>query len=84
MEQKTVNHREEQLEYMRPRPMSKSQLSQLYAPNLKPKSALNRLAAWIQHNPDLVSALSATYYTPKQQWLSARQVRLIFEYLGEP
>lgn len=84
MEQKTVNHSEEDLGYMRPRPMSKSQLSRLYAPGLKPKSALNRLAAWIKGNPGLVAALRETYYTPKQQWLSARQVRLIFEYLGEP
>ena len=75
---------EETLEHIRPRPMSKSELSRLYAPNLKPKSALNRLAAWIQHNPDLVAALHETHYEVRQQIFSARQVRLIFEYLGEP
>lgn len=84
MEQKTEKHSEEDLGYMRPRPMSKSKLSRLYAPGLKPKSALNRLAAWIRRNPALVAALGETYYTPKQQMLSTRQVRLIFQYLGEP
>lgn len=84
MEKNTEQQSEEDLGYMRPRPMSKSRLSRLYAPELKPKSALNRLAAWIRRNPDLVAALGETFYNPKQQMLSARQVRLIFEYLGEP
>ena len=79
-----MKNTEEDLVPLRPRPMTKAELSRMYAPNLKPKSALNRLCSWMRRNPDLMAALQETHYTPRQQLLSARQGRLIFEYLGEP
>lgn len=79
-----IMENKDDLEPIRPRPMSKAELSAMYAPNLKPASALNRLAMWIRHNPDLVAALAETHYNVRQQIFSSKQVRLIFEYLGEP
>jgi len=63
---------------------SKKELALAYAPNLSMSGALNRLAAWISHNPPLVKALDDTGYTIKQRVFTCKQVELIFEYLGEP
>ena len=48
------------------------------------QAALNRLAAWIKLNRPLREALDQTGYYPRQRLFTARQVALIFEYLGEP
>lgn len=69
---------------MRIRPYSKSELAQAYAPEITPQAALNRLAAWIKLNRPLREALDQTGYYPRQRLFTARQVALIFEYLGEP
>jgi len=63
---------------------SKGELAAAYAPDVAQKTALNRLNAWIHHNPDLVEALNTTHYRERQKLLTARQVELIFKYLGEP
>lgn len=72
------------LAYMEPRPMRKKELAALYAPGLKPKSALNRLNAWLRYSPELMQELAAADYYATQKLLTARQVKIIFEYLGEP
>lgn len=64
--------------------MSKKELAQRYLPHLTPHSAVNRLMSWVQYNPRLVSELEETGYRLRQQMLTARQVELIFRYLGEP
>lgn len=63
---------------------SKGELSQMYAPNLTPQSALNRLNEWLKKNTQLMEALTATGYYKTQRVFTTKQVRLIFEYLGEP
>lgn len=69
---------------MKIKPYSKKELALAYAPNLSMSGALNRLAAWIKHNPQLLSALLQTGYTPNQRVFTSKQVELIFEFLGEP
>ncbi len=63
---------------------SKKELAIAYAPNLSMSGALNRLATWIKGNPELLRALYASGYRDAQRVLTSYQVRLIFEYLGEP
>ena len=74
----------EDLTPMKPRPMGKAELAMLYAPELTISAAVKRLMQWIHHNPRLTEALNATGYRTMQKILTARQVAIIFEYLGEP
>ncbi len=64
--------------------MAKSELAEMYAPDLSPHAALNRLSRWIAYNPQLTEALRLTGYRKHARQLSPRQVELIFRYLGEP
>lgn len=66
------------------RPMSKSELAMAYAPNLTTQGAVNRLMEWIHHNPELTEALLRTGYRKHQKLFTSLQVRIIFDYLGEP
>ena len=83
MNQETIN---EQWGGSSPRiiPMSKMELAMLYAPNLTPQGAVNRLIDWIRHNPELTESLLRTGYRKSQKLLTSLQVRIIFDYLGEP
>ena len=63
--------------------MSKTEIGCAYAPFLQPHSAVKRLMQWISINPTLTTALQATGYHKNQKMLTARQVALIFEHLGE-
>ena len=69
---------------MRIRPYYKSELAQVYAPDISLGAALNRLALWIKTNTQLSEALKQTDYRVTQRMFTSRQVALIFEYLGEP
>ena len=64
--------------------MSKSQLAWQYSPEVKQNTALNRLARWINGDPELTAALRAAHYTPQQRILTARQVAIIYDFLGTP
>jgi len=64
--------------------MSKSELAMAYAPNLTVQGAVNRLMDWIHHNPELTESLLRTGYRKSQKLLTSLQVRIIFDYLGEP
>ena len=55
-----------------------------YAPNLTVQGAVNRLMDWIHHNPELTESLLRTGYRKSQKLLTSLQVRIIFDYLGEP
>lgn len=65
-------------------PMSKQELAQMYAPELTPHAAVNRLMSWIKRHPILFSALMQTGYKKTSKVFSPKQVELIIEYLGEP
>ncbi|MCF0195857.1 MAG: DUF4248 domain-containing protein [Bacteroidaceae bacterium] len=62
----------------------KVELAQAYLPNVLPKSALNRLMAWIKRNKKLMEALEETGYFKTQKYFSPIQVDLIMRHLGEP
>jgi hypothetical protein len=64
--------------------MSKRDLAQLYAPELTPRSAVNRLMRWISIHPVLSDELRKAGYRKTAKVLSPRQVELIVEHLGEP
>ena len=66
------------------RAMSKAEIAAAYAPCLTPHGAVNRLMAWIRHNPELTEMLERSGYRKQQKLFTSYQVRLIFDYLGEP
>lgn len=63
---------------------SKKELALAYAQELSISGARQRLAFMMNRNPGLMEQLSLTGYRKEQRVLSAMQVKLIFEYLGEP
>jgi hypothetical protein len=65
-------------------PMTKQELAQMYAPDLTPHAAVNRLMRWVNLHPVLKTELRNTGYQKTSRLLTSRQVRLIVEYLGEP
>jgi hypothetical protein len=56
----------------------------MYMPDIKRESAVRQLNRWITTCADLSRELRATDYNPFSKTLTALQVRLIVEYLGEP
>ena len=55
------------------------ELAQLYFPYITQKSATRKLGQWIATNPTLSAAI-----LPNTRTLTPRQVRLIFDEVGEP
>ena len=66
------------------RAYSKSELAQLYAPEVSVESAVARLRRWIEINQPLRHSLSRTGYRPLQRIFTIKQVQLIVEAFGEP
>ncbi len=64
--------------------MPKRELAQMYAPDLTPRAAVNRLMDWIRRHPTLTDELSRTGYRKTARVFTPRQVHLILDYLGEP
>lgn len=68
----------------KPISMKKGDLALMYFPDDTRKSASRRLSRWISRCRPLGEALAATGYHPRQRWFTARQVRIIVEYLDPP
>ena len=64
--------------------MNKMELESMYAPELTPHAAVNRLMRWVAYHPKLTDELRKTGYRKMSKLLSPKQVELIVEYLGEP
>lgn len=62
----------------------KSELAMQYFPDSDPHVALNRLNAWIRRCSPLADALVNCHQSPRAKFFSAKAVRLIIDYLGEP
>lgn len=62
----------------------KSELAQMYSPNLSPAGAMNKLGIWIRHNPELHRLLYNGREGKNDITFSIRQVSLLVEYLEEP
>lgn len=60
------------------------ELAQAYNPNLHPQVAWRKLKEWMEVNKELAAALRKTGYDERKRSFTPKQVKLIFEYLGEP
>ncbi|MDD6891202.1 MAG: DUF4248 domain-containing protein [Bacteroidales bacterium] len=65
--------------------MKRTALALLYFPDATPRNARRRLTEWIHHCPELYALLTkgGRKFDGRQE-LTAREVRLIQQYLGEP
>lgn len=66
------------------RAYSKQELAQTYFPGIAPRSAVNRLRAWIDRCGPLSQALHEAGYRKTSKWFTALEVGLIVHYLGDP
>ena len=65
--------------------MKRRDLAIMYFPDKTPDQAVRNLRRWIENSPDLVAALKEIGMPRKHKKdLTARQVRIIMEYLGDP
>ena len=72
------------MEYKTLRAYGKAELAQLYSPGASRASALRLLNKYLHATDGLLDALQRTGYTRGSRHVTRYQVRLIFEYLGEP
>lgn len=66
------------------RSYSKSELAQLYAPDITTKAAVKKLNHWIALKPGLLESLWTIGMTLKAKYYTPIQVRIIVDALGEP
>lgn len=62
----------------------KGELSCMYNPDISASAARKRFSHWMHHHPTLMQNLFDTGYDEKQRTFTPKQVRLIFDALGEP
>lgn len=66
------------------RSYGKSELAQLYLPDITPCAARRTFNGWITHSPGLTDRLRQIGFSPTSHYYTPLQVRLIVEALGEP
>ena len=66
------------------RTFGRTELAQLYSPDLTAEAAWKKLKRWIALNGDLTARLTELGYTPSQRSFTPKMVEQIFHYLGEP
>ena len=66
------------------RTFGRTELAQLYSPDLTAEAAWKKLKRWIALNGDLTARLTELGYTPSQRSFTPKMVASIFYYLGEP
>ena len=66
------------------RTFGRTELAQLYSPDLTAEAAWKKLKRWISLNGDLTARLTELGYTPSQRSFTPKMVEQIFHYLGEP
>ena len=66
------------------RTFGRTELAQLYSPDLTAEAAWKKLKRWIAFNGDLTARLTELGYTPSQRSFTPKMVASIFHYLGEP
>ena len=67
-----------------PGTLSLTELAMAYAPGLSEGAARRRLNQWLRTSPDLMAKLRAAGFHDRQRVLTPRQVKIIYEHLGEP
>jgi len=66
------------------RAYGRTELAQVYSPDLSSKGAYNRLMAWIHFNPELTARLKQLSNNPRSRIFTPAQVQAIVDILGEP
>ena len=66
------------------RKYGRTELAQLYCPDITPAAAWRNLRQWIRCFPGLEESLAEHGYTRRCRSFTPAQVRLIVEALGEP
>lgn len=66
------------------RTYGRTELAQLYCPDLTAGAAWRKLKRWIGLNRDLTQKLQKLGYTHSQRTFTPKMVEHIFYYLGEP
>ena len=66
------------------RTFGRTELAQLYSPDLTAEAAWRKLKRWIALNGDLTARLTELGYRPSQRSFTPKMVEFIFYYLGEP
>ena len=62
----------------------RTELAQLYCPDIAPESAWKKFRRWMEVHPTLMSALEKTGYTHHQRTFTPLQVGEIIAAFGEP
>ena len=66
------------------RTFGRTELAQLYSPDLTAEAAWKKLKRWINLNRDLTQELAQLGYTSHQRSFTPKMVSRIYYYLGEP
>ena len=66
------------------RQYGRTELAQLYSPDITPESAWKKLKQWIDHYPGLDERLHTLGYHPRQRIFTPAQVAMIVGAIGEP
>ena len=66
------------------RQYGRTELAQLYSPDITPESAWKKLKQWIDHYPGLTEQLRTAGYQPRQRIFTPAQVAMIVGAIGEP
>ena len=67
------------------REYGRTELAQMYSPDITPAAAWKKLKGWINYCPGLTERLQSLGYRPhRQRTFTPAQVRAITEAVGEP
>lgn len=66
------------------RAYGRTQLAQIYFPEMTPDAAYRKLKSWIEGCTELKKALGRLGYGSRQRMYTPAQVAAIFDLLGEP
>lgn len=72
------------MEQFRIQAYGRTELAQIYCPEISPSSAFRKLTSWIDRYPNLRSRLNELGGGSRTRTYTPAQVRVIVEALGEP
>lgn len=79
-----TQRKEQDMEDFKIREYGRTQLAQMYCPDIMPESAWKKLKKWMERSPGLMQSLEATGYDQHSRSFTPAQVQLIVGALGEP
>ena len=62
----------------------RTELAQMYSPDIQPESAWRKLKAWIVHKPGLMDCLIELGYDGRRRSFTPAMVQAIVDGIGEP